>query len=138
MRGPFRTRFSLALRALTLRLKLGLLLENNSIPELLNKLSHGPLLPASLDDVEEALAKADAWTAFLPFVPKTCLYRSLARYALMNRAGHHVQFVMAIDPPKAPRADLDGHAWVELNGKPVGEEVDERLIVTYAYPKAHP
>jgi hypothetical protein len=31
-------------------------------------------------------------------------------------------------------APNEGHAWVEIDGRPVLEEPDARLVVTYAYP----
>lgn len=127
-------RLALGFRALSLRLRLRGLVEQSSLPALLDALSRGDIEPAPQDAVEEALARADALTAALPFVPQTCLYRSLARYALLRRAGHRPRFVMAVDPPREARSELEGHAWVEIDGTPFGEEVDERLVVTYAYP----
>lgn len=127
---------SLFAEALSLRLRMGSLVEKNPIPSLLSMLSKRPVDEAPLDACERALARAETLTAHLPFVPKTCLYRSLASYALLRRAGHPVRFVMAIEPPKEPLADLSGHAWVELDGAPLGEEIDATLVVTYAYPKA--
>jgi hypothetical protein len=38
---------------------------------------------------------------------------------------------MALDPRAA---DIEGHAWVELDGAPVGETLAPGLTVTFAYP----
>lgn len=134
--GALCTDLSLLVEALSLRLRMGSLVEKNSVPALLSKLSEGQAKAAPLDACERALARADALVAYLPHIPATCLYRSLTRYALLRHAGHPARFVMAIEPPKEPCADLSGHAWVELQGEPLGEDIDTALVVTYAYPEA--
>lgn len=70
----------------------------------------------------------------LPGVPNSCLYRSLARYALLHRAGRFPHFVAAL-PPTGP-SDF-GHAWVELDGHPydpADAEDATRMVVTFRYP----
>ncbi|MDI1447284.1 lasso peptide biosynthesis B2 protein [Polyangium sp. 6x1] len=124
-------RLHLSATALGLRLSLPLRVARSSLPALLDALSRGAIEPAPLDVIDEALARADAITLRLPFVPDTCLYRSLARFSLLRRAGHAARFVMGLSRPDA----IEGHAWVELDGAPYGEELSPDLVVTYAYPK---
>lgn len=130
-----RARLRLGTRAVALRLALPRLVAAQSLPTLLETLTRGAVEPAPLDLVDEALARAESIAERLPFVPDTCLYRSLARFSLLRRAGWPARFVMAIDPPAGPASDLEGHAWVELEGAPYGEALDDRLVVTYAYPE---
>src|SRR5690606_21181682 len=44
----------------------------------------------------------------------TCLQRALTRYALLVREGERPCLVIGIHPDRA----LEGHAWVELDGRP--------------------
>jgi len=127
-------RLELVLRAISLRLGLPFWMERESLPSLLERLSRGPLEPAPLDLVEEALSRADVLAQHAPFVPSTCLYRSLARYALLCRSGFSAAFVMGIEKKTRDQGDLKGHAWVEIDGTPLGEEIDAGLVVTYRYP----
>jgi hypothetical protein len=122
----------IAARALATRLRMAALVRSSSLPELLQGLTVDGVHMASIDVVERALLTSQRIVRRLPRVPDTCLYRALTRYALLRRAGHPARFVMAIDP-SAP--DVEGHAWVELDGKPVGETIDKRYVVTFAYPK---
>ncbi len=59
--------------------------------------------------------------ARLPWVSSTCLYRALARYALLHRSGAKPTFVMAVDRRGVAES---GHAWVELDGTPFEESDD--------------
>jgi len=63
-------------------------------------------------------------------VADTCLYRSMVRWTALKRAGLPATFVMGVrrDEPDT------GHAWVELDGAPVGEAIDERLVATFRFP----
>jgi hypothetical protein len=126
-------RAPLAARAVATRLRLAGLLRDTSLRDLLLTLSPGSIDPKPLDVVEDALATSQRIVGKLRgAVPDTCLYRSLARYALLRRAGHPVRFVMGLDP-KDP--SVVGHAWVELDGAPLGEDVPEGYTVTFAYPE---
>jgi hypothetical protein len=46
-----------------------------------------------------------------------------------------VRFVMALERGSSK---IEGHAWVELDGKPLGEEIEEKLAVTFSYPPGPP
>ncbi len=136
MAGGRALRIRLGIEAIALRLGLWGMVARRSLPELLAALTpaEAPQKPAPRDAVDEALTRAERLFARAPLVPDTCLYRSLARYALLCRAGHPARFVMGIEPQADPRAEIRGHAWVELDGVPYAEEVDEGMVVTYAYP----
>ena len=55
---------------------------------------------------------------FYPLFPKTCLRRSLVLYRHLVRLG--LDPVLWVGVRKSGR-DLAGHAWVTLDGRPVGE-----------------
>ena len=61
----------------------------------------------------------------------TCLYRVLARYAVLRRNGMEATFVMAVGPGGV---EDDGHAWIELDGAPFEEPKDlSRYAVTFRF-----
>ena len=31
--------------------------------------------------------------------------------------------------------EITGHAWIELDGAPMGETLDDDMVITYAYPQ---
>jgi hypothetical protein len=65
-------------------------------------------------------------------IADTCLYRAMARYAALARAGFPAVFVMGI-----PRTDPNGvgHAWVEVNDTPFSEPASVAdFAVTFRYP----
>jgi hypothetical protein len=68
----------------------------------------------------------------------TCLFRSIVRWVALRHAGVNARFVMGIQAD-APEI---GHAWVEVNGLPVGESsataTARKLVPTFAYPKEPP
>jgi hypothetical protein len=78
--------------------------------------------------------RAEAAIRRVPWLASTCLYRSLARYAVLRRSGMDATFVMGLGPDGV---DDDGHAWIEIAGKPF-EETDDvsRFAVTFRYPPA--
>jgi hypothetical protein len=82
--------------------------------------------------VRRDLLLAERAVARLPWVANTCLFRALARYALLRRAGADAAFVMALRPEGV---EADGHAWVELEGKPFEEPGDvTHYKITFRYP----
>jgi hypothetical protein len=133
MQSPFASRLRLRAHAAVVRLRLASLLRRRSLPGLLGELTPAPdeVDPMPLASVEEALASVEAILERVRVVPDTCLYRALARYAVLRRAGHAARFVMAV---KRRAPELTGHAWIELDGEPYCETVDPDLAVTFAYP----
>ncbi len=55
---------------------------------------------------------------FYPLFPKTCLRRSLVLYRHLVRLGKDPELWVGV---RKDGGDLAGHAWVVLEGKPVGE-----------------
>jgi len=86
---------------------------------------------AGFTKLERALDRAEALAERLPRLPRTCLYRCLARYAVYRRCGFPAEFVMGISP-LGP--DHDGHAWLEFSGKPYREERAAEFVVSFRYP----
>lgn len=133
MRATIRDRVRLGAQVITLRLRLSSLLRRRSLSDLLESLTpprYGAEAP--LHAAASALSAAELLVSRVPTVPNTCLYRALARYAVLRSAGHPARFMMALDPSRGD--DIEGHAWVELDGAPFGEVVDPGLVVTYTYP----
>jgi hypothetical protein len=128
-----RTRASIHL--LWLRLRLPRLLAVESLDTLLSGLSstgstgNGP--GEGFVGLERALDRAEALAERVPRLPRTCLYRCLARYAVYRRHGFPVEFVMGISPQGL---DRDGHAWLEFAGKPYREERAAEFVVSFRYP----
>ena len=59
------------------------------------------------------------------------------RFAVLSRAGVPVRFVMGVRRDD-DGSELTGHAWLEYRGTPLGETVDPRFRVTFAYPDLSP
>jgi hypothetical protein len=59
----------------------------------------------------------------------TCLQRALVRYALLTREGARPCLMLGVHPDGA----LEGHAWVELDGRPWMEHTREELVVTFRH-----
>jgi len=123
------------IEAIALRLRLGGWVRERSLPDLLRALTRAPRAasPVPLVEVEAALRTSEALLARVRVLPDTCLYRSLARYAVLRRAGHPARFVMGIKRPSG--GDITGHAWVEIGGAPAFEEIEPDLCVTFSYPE---
>ena len=59
-----------------------------------------------------------------------CMKQSLVLFGLLSERGLPVQIVFGV---KKEAGELKGHAWVELDGAPVGENVDPRTAYAPAY-----
>jgi hypothetical protein len=133
------TGVSLAAQAFELRIRLARRVPDVPLPRILEDLtpSHGLTISTPLPEIWRVLRPVEALCRRMRFVPDSCLYRALTRYALLRRSGHPAKFVMGMDP--RAREDLTAHAWVELDGAPYQEALDARLVVTYVYPgEPHP
>jgi hypothetical protein len=125
-------RLALGARAVAARLRAPALLGRRSLPDVLAALAPPHADRAVPRAVAEAAAlDSERLVGRLRVVPDTCLYRSLARWVVLRRAGHAARFVMALDPRSR---EIEGHAWVELDGEPVGEALEPGLAVTFTYP----
>ncbi|MCB9507247.1 MAG: lasso peptide biosynthesis B2 protein [Myxococcales bacterium] len=60
----------------------------------------------------------------------TCLHRALCRFRLLRELGFQPRFVMGV----LPEGPLEGHAWIELDGAPVGEPEPPTYLPTFSYP----
>lgn len=127
----FVDRVRLSALAISARIRAALLLDRRPLPSLLGALTPRRSSAVPIDVAERAIADSERLFERLGVVPDTCLYRSLARYAVLRRAGHPARFVMGLDPTAK---DIEGHAWVELAGEPAFETLDPGLAVTFAYP----
>lgn len=127
-------RTSLTLEAVALRIRLRREVPLVSLPKILENLTPEVLPPVILTpfQVGQVLRIAEALCRRTHFLPDTCLYRALTRYALLRRSGYAAKFVMGMNP--RPREDLTAHAWVELNGVPYRETLDAAMVVNYVYP----
>jgi transglutaminase superfamily protein len=120
-----------------LRLSLPARLSREPLDTLLAKLT--PAVRPSIRTERSRLSRrdillAERGIARLSWVPGTCLYRSLARYAILRKTGIDAAFVMGLGPGGVGD---NGHAWVELEGKPFEERDDvSRYTVTFRYPPA--
>jgi len=119
-----------------LRLSLPSRLARQPLDALLNGLTPSPARqPTSAGAVpglRRDLLRTEFVVRHLPGVAGTCLYRALARYAVLRRTGLDATFVMGVGPHGM---DDDGHAWVEVAGKPFEEPNDvNRYAVTFRYP----
>jgi Transglutaminase-like superfamily len=125
---------ALSAQALELRIRLLRCIPSVPLPTILQELTPTHLSPivVSPSEIWRVLRVVEALCRRIQFMPDTCLYRALTRYALLRRAGHAATFVMGMDP--RAREDLTAHAWVELDGVPYQEALDPRLVVTYVYP----
>lgn len=77
-----------------------------------------------------SLRLAEAILRRLPGVPDTCLYTSLARYAALRRAGIEPVFVLGV---RTDRGDLEGHAWIEVDGQPWHDANARSYTVTFRH-----
>jgi Transglutaminase-like superfamily/Coenzyme PQQ synthesis protein D (PqqD) len=117
------------LRLLLLRLLLPALVRRHHLADLLVLLDGDPDARAPGADARRILDG-------LRGRRMTCLHRALAGYAALRARGEEVRFVIGVRPdPGAPRAVI-GHAWLELQGEPLGEPEDPRT--RWAVALVHP
>ena len=127
--------FALAAELFALRLALPRRLAKRQLDDVVRELAPlGPReTPADVRTLERAMRIVEAVLRRARVVPDTCLYRSLARFAVLRRAGIDARFLMGVRPVK-PGSGIAGHAWLEVDGKPRGEPDLLDYTVTFAYP----
>ncbi len=125
---------ALAAQAFELRIRLLRRIPSVPLPRILQELTPTYLPPVvlSASEIWRVMRIVEAICRRSRFLPDTCLYRALTRYAMLRQSGHAASFVMGMDP--RARLDLTAHAWVQLDGAPYQEALDPRLVVTYVYP----
>jgi Transglutaminase-like superfamily len=120
-----------------LRLSLPVRLARQPLDELLASLTPPACAPPGpvVQDLHRGdLLRAERGIARLRWVTSSCLYRALARYALLRRIGVEADFVMGLDKKGVAK---DGHAWIEFGGAPFEEPDDvSRYVVTFRFPSA--
>jgi hypothetical protein len=78
------------------------------------------------------LLRTEFAVQLMPWLGSTCLYRAIARYAVLRANGLDATFVMGVN---ARGLKEDGHAWVEVEGEPFVEPNDvTQYAVTFRYP----
>lgn len=131
------TRAYRRVRLIALRLSLPSRFARQPLDALLASLTASLATEGSLPrlrEVQRDLQFGECIAQKIPYLPNTCLYRALARYAILSSSGVEAAFVMGVD---ATAADADGHAWVEVAHAPFAEAHDvSRYVVTYRYPPA--
>jgi hypothetical protein len=128
--------FRICVDLLLLRRRLPRMLEREPLDILLGRLEswrptwrrHPPL---ARDRVEASITVSEAFVLRLGFA-NTCLYRSMARYAVLRSQGVPALFRMGVHPPP----DETGHAWVEDEDGPYREEIEEgQYVITFSHPE---
>lgn len=133
MDRSFVDRVRLCGRAIAARVLASALLDRRPLPKVLRAITPLRSRAVPIEVAERAIADSERFFEQIGVAPDTCLYRSLARYAVLRRAGYDARFVMGLDP-KAP--EIVGHAWVEVDGEPAFETLEPGLTVTFAYPSS--
>lgn len=78
-----------------------------------------------------SIARTERWIERARVIPNTCLYRSLARFAVLRERGLQPRFVMAMPASGSG----SGHAWIELDDVAVLDDEDlSTMVVTFCYP----
>lgn len=111
-----------------LRLALPVWVRVRPLPEVLRVLD---ALPRAAD--ARGLALTERVLDRVPFLPRTCLFRALSRYAVLRAAGRPAVFVMGVR--RGGAGAIEGHAWIEVDGRPWREPP---LAPDYAITLRHP
>jgi hypothetical protein len=124
------------LGALQDRWRISGLLESLPLTVLLPRVDHHVRIrhQRSATALWPGLRFAEAILRRLPGVPHTCLYTSLARYAVLRRAGVDPAFVLGV---RVDRGDLEGHAWIEVDGEPWHDASARSYTVTFRHCVSH-
>ena len=125
---------------LVLRRRLPRMLEEEPLDAILARLEawrpsrrSGPArTPSTRRALDESIRATEALITRLHLATDTCLYRSMGRFALLRSHGVPAVFCMGVKPP--PNS-VDGHAWVEDESGPYGEEIEDgRYVITFWHP----
>ncbi|MBL8678864.1 MAG: lasso peptide biosynthesis B2 protein [Myxococcales bacterium] len=87
----------------------------------------------SVGRLAAVISRCEAFFTRTRLLPDTCLYRALARFAVLSAHGADPTFVMALPSD----GSNEGHAWIELDGEPWLDDEDlSSMKVTFCYPPA--
>ena len=101
---------------------------DDAVRTMMPELAPQPASERIRQDVEQATALV--LTRFRP-TRTTCMVRALVRCAMLRTRGIPATWVMGIRPGAD---DLEGHAWIELDGVPIMEDEPPRFTPTFRYP----
>ncbi|MFN4252420.1 lasso peptide biosynthesis B2 protein [Deinococcus sp.] len=93
-----------------------LLRREANLPHLLSRLERGPVWSGGDPVVLHGDVGRALW--LLGVRERGCVPRAMTLYALLSRQGRAATYVSGI---RRLTGELDGHAWVEVNGVPVAE-----------------
>jgi hypothetical protein len=112
-------------------------IRRSSLPDLLGKIDPG-IVPGSRD--EALLRKTVRFTDFLLQYRilrryGKCLLRSLVLFRFLRLQGWPVEISFGVRRTSADSADITGHSWLLLEGRPFLDfETVEEYSTTYSYP----
>ena len=120
---------------LLLRHRVTILLRDVPLDICLRSLSKQPWGYRSLHNRDKDLDRIFRLTDWLlkrqRFTCTTCFRRALVRYTMINQLNLNTVFMMGVKPDSD---DVEGHAWVTLNGNPLMEDEYPNYIPTFIYP----
>lgn len=123
-----------ALAVVALRRTLARAVDDEGLDALVHRLAARPSRPPLLGrDLARGVRLGEAIANRLFPDTATCLYRALARFAVLRERGVDATFVLGVrrDAPK----DGTGHAWVEDEAGAWGESIDDdEFVVTFSWP----
>ena len=118
--------FGLLLFLLELRVRLPQMFAETSLDKLAARIVV-PAFPAPAEQVLKVVSRSERIAKRIRLAD-TCLYRALARHAALASTGTQSAFVMGVADTSSNQG---GHAWVEVDGNPVGEDLEETFEVTF-------
>jgi len=93
--------------------------------------SSPPPARGSRAEAEALVRRIDVWLrAGRPLVRPGCLTRGLTHYWFLRRAGFPVSLRFGVGELGEMEDRLDGHCWLVLDGEPLAERRDPRLLYT--------
>jgi hypothetical protein len=90
-----------------------------------------PLNQEKLAQLIDLLLSADV----LVFKP-ICWKRAAVLHRYLLKRGVETQIIFGVR--NDPKGKIDGHAWLEFEGKPILEKTPPQYVVTYSFPSSQP
>lgn len=103
------------------------------LPDLMAKFDAEPIAPGGRRLRPARLVYLVTGLVRLTLRDRFCMKRSILIFHYLRKWGHSARILFGVVKQDG---DLQGHAWVELNGRPLAERGHprSRYTVTYAYP----